>query len=174
MNGLDVNPLRPYVAALEDPGLPLAEARWLNSHQLQISTVITPGQIISVQISYASGWHARANGRAAPAHADALGLTVIQPGCSGPCTIDLTYDGGAEARWTRVAQWIGMPARFMAEVSGHSTQVGAAQDLAELDIDLAAITQAGGWVLVHLGISGHFVSCRYRILNALITANAVF
>jgi hypothetical protein len=38
-----------------------------------------------------------------------------------------------------------MPARFVAEVSGHSTRVGAAQDLAELDIDLAAITQAGGW-----------------------------
>jgi hypothetical protein len=38
-----------------------------------------------------------------------------------------------------------MPARFAAEVSGHSTRVGAAQDLAELDIDLAAITQAGGW-----------------------------
>ena len=45
----------------------------------------------------------------------------------------------------RVAQWIGMPARFVAGVSGHSTRVGAAQDLAELDIDLAAITQAGGW-----------------------------
>jgi integrase len=45
----------------------------------------------------------------------------------------------------RVAQWIGMPARFVDEVSGHSTRVGAAQDLAELDIDLAAITQAGGW-----------------------------
>ena len=30
-------------------------------------------------------------------------------------------------------------------VSGHSARVGAAQDLAELDIDLAAITQAGGW-----------------------------
>jgi integrase len=45
----------------------------------------------------------------------------------------------------RVAQWIGMPARFAAQVSGHSTRVGAAQDLAELDIDLAAITQAGGW-----------------------------
>jgi hypothetical protein len=38
-----------------------------------------------------------------------------------------------------------MPARFVAEVSGHSTRVGAAQDLAALDIDLAAITQAGGW-----------------------------
>jgi integrase len=45
----------------------------------------------------------------------------------------------------RVAQWIGMPARFIAEISGHSTRVGAAQDLAALDIDLAAITQAGGW-----------------------------
>jgi hypothetical protein len=45
----------------------------------------------------------------------------------------------------RVAQWIGMPARFVDQVSGHSTRVGAAQDLAELDIDLAAITQAGGW-----------------------------
>jgi hypothetical protein len=28
--------------------------------------------------------------------------------------------------------------------SGHSTRVGATQDLAALDIDLAAITQAGG------------------------------
>jgi hypothetical protein len=27
----------------------------------------------------------------------------------------------------------------------YSTRVGAGQDLAELDIDLAAITQAGGW-----------------------------
>jgi integrase len=45
----------------------------------------------------------------------------------------------------RVARWIGMPVRFVDQVSGHSTRVGAAQDLAALDIDLAAITQAGGW-----------------------------
>jgi integrase len=45
----------------------------------------------------------------------------------------------------RVAQWIGMPARLVDRVSGHSTRVGATQDLAALDIDLAAITQAGGW-----------------------------
>jgi hypothetical protein len=39
-----------------------------------------------------------------------------------------------------------MPARFVAEVSGgHATRVSAARDLAALDIDLAAITQAGGW-----------------------------
>jgi integrase len=45
----------------------------------------------------------------------------------------------------RVAQWIGMPERVVNLISGHSTRVGATQDLAELDIDLAAITQAGGW-----------------------------
>jgi len=45
----------------------------------------------------------------------------------------------------RVAQWIGMPKRYLKLVSGHSTRVGATQDLATLDIDLAAITQAGGW-----------------------------
>jgi integrase len=45
----------------------------------------------------------------------------------------------------RVAQWIGLPGRVVDQVSGHSTRVGATQDLAALDIDLAAITQAGGW-----------------------------
>jgi hypothetical protein len=45
----------------------------------------------------------------------------------------------------RVAKWIGMPARYVAGISGHSTRVGATQDLAALDIDLAVITQAGGW-----------------------------
>ena len=45
----------------------------------------------------------------------------------------------------RVAQWIGIPERFVDRVSGHSTRVGATQDLAALDIDLAAITLAGGW-----------------------------
>ena len=45
----------------------------------------------------------------------------------------------------RVAQWIGMPEKIVHRISGHSTRVGATQDLAELDIDLGAITHAGGW-----------------------------
>src|ERR1700730_11613569 len=53
--------------------------------------------------------------------------------------------GSVAPIFKRVAQWIGMPARLVARVSGHSTRVGATQDLAALDIDLAAITQAGGW-----------------------------
>src|SRR5271155_4764025 len=55
------------------------------------------------------------------------------------------YSGSVSLIFKRVAQWIGMPQRFVDKVSGHSTRVGAAQDLAALDIDLAAITQAGGW-----------------------------
>jgi integrase len=58
---------------------------------------------------------------------------------------DALHPGSIAPIFKRVAQWIGMPARFVAEVSGHSTRVGATQDLAALDIDLAAITQAGGW-----------------------------
>ena len=58
---------------------------------------------------------------------------------------DALNPGSMPAIFKRVAQWFGMLARFVAEVSGHSTRVGAAQDLAALDIDLAAITQAGGW-----------------------------
>jgi hypothetical protein len=46
----------------------------------------------------------------------------------------------------RVVQWIGMTERFIDRVSGHSARVGATQDLAAPDIDLAAITLAGGGV----------------------------
>jgi integrase len=53
--------------------------------------------------------------------------------------------GSIASIFKRVAQWIGMPERYVDHVSGHSTRVGATQDLAALDIDLAAITQAGGW-----------------------------
>jgi integrase len=58
---------------------------------------------------------------------------------------DALHPGSIAPIFKRVARWIGMPARFVDEVSGHSTRVGAAQDLTQLDIDLAAITQAGGW-----------------------------
>jgi integrase len=58
---------------------------------------------------------------------------------------NVLHPGNIAPSFKRVAQWIGMPARFVAEVSGHSTRVVAALDLAELDIDLAAIMQAGGW-----------------------------
>ena len=56
---------------------------------------------------------------------------------------DALHPGSIAPIFKRVAQWIGMPARFVHEVSGHSTRLGAAQDLAELDIDLAAEHREG-------------------------------
>ena len=53
--------------------------------------------------------------------------------------------GSISPIFKRVAQWIGMPERVVKQVSGHSTRVGATQDLTALDIDLASVTQAGGW-----------------------------
>jgi len=108
IHGLDVDPLRPYVAALDDPALPLAEMRWLASNRIGISAQMEPGQVISVQESYAPGWRATANGRAAVVRRDVLGLLVVEPGCAGPCTIDLVYDGGTEARWLRTLQVVGL------------------------------------------------------------------
>jgi hypothetical protein len=64
----------------------------------------------------------------------------------GQTEVGAPFDPGSIAPiFKRVAQWIGKPERFVDQVSGHSTRVGAAQDLGALDIDLAAITQAGGW-----------------------------
>jgi site-specific recombinase XerD len=47
--------------------------------------------------------------------------------------------------YKRVARWVGMAAKQVNQVSGHSVRVGAAQDLLALNIDLASIMQAGRW-----------------------------
>src|SRR5271165_4059490 len=47
--------------------------------------------------------------------------------------------------YKRVARWIGMPAKQVNQVSGHSIRVGATQDLLSLNIDLASIMQSGRW-----------------------------
>ena len=43
----------------------------------------------------------------------------------------------------RVAARVGMPAKQVRHVSGHSIRVGATQDLLALNIDLASVMQAG-------------------------------
>jgi hypothetical protein len=45
----------------------------------------------------------------------------------------------------KVGQWIGLPGEEWRRISGHSTRVGAAQDLLALNMDLASIMQAGRW-----------------------------
>jgi len=100
--GLDVDPLRPYVAALDDLGMPHAEFRWSSMHSADIAANLESGQLLSVQMAWHKGWHAVANGRTTPILRDAIGLMYIDPVVSGPCKIEMTYDGGAEMRAARV------------------------------------------------------------------------
>ncbi len=98
IHGLDIDPIRPYVAALDDPSLPAAEMIWLNEHAARISARMQKDQILSVQISYHPGWNATVNGERRRTYGDHLGQLVIEPACDGACTVDLTYDGGIEMR----------------------------------------------------------------------------
>jgi integrase len=45
----------------------------------------------------------------------------------------------------RAGRAIGLPANEVAQLSGHSTRVGAAQDLLALNIEIPALMQAGRW-----------------------------
>jgi site-specific recombinase XerD len=45
----------------------------------------------------------------------------------------------------RIGRWLRLPSDQVAALSGHSTRVGAAQDLIALNIDLASVMQSGRW-----------------------------
>lgn len=104
-SGLDVDPLRPYVAALEDSTLPPADFRWLDNRHARVVGILRAGQVLSVQVTYHPGWHASMDGRPQRVLRDNLGLLVIEPDREGRCTVDLTYDGGAEMLAARVISW---------------------------------------------------------------------
>jgi hypothetical protein len=95
--------VKPYLAALDDPTLPAADLRWSAPSAAAVTADLRPEHLLSIQISWASGWHASVNGGPRPAWGDKLNQMVVEPRCSGPCTVELTYDGGAEGR---VSRWL--------------------------------------------------------------------
>ncbi len=104
IHGLDVTGLRPYVAALENPELPLAAMNWTSRHSARIvAGGLRKNQRISVQVTYHPGWRATAGGARRPVGQDGIGLMVIDPQCKGQCIVDLTYDGGLEMQLARAA-----------------------------------------------------------------------
>ena len=55
-------------------------------------------------------------------------------------------DGGELPRlYKAMAAAAGVPASIVAGISGHSSRVGAAQDMVGLGIEMPAVMQAGGW-----------------------------
>ncbi len=97
IHGLDIDPAKPYVAALDDSALPEASIQWQGNTHASIAAPMKPEQVISVQVSYVPGWKASVQERAVPTYADALGLITIEPGCTGDCRIELSYGVTAEA-----------------------------------------------------------------------------
>jgi hypothetical protein len=100
----DVADLERFDAAVEDPALPEASFQWDGRNRMRISTVTAPGQVISVQVSYHPGWHARINGQPAEVQRDGLGLIWLRPGGAGACYLEMVYDGGWELRLLRYAR----------------------------------------------------------------------
>ncbi|MCS6954054.1 MAG: hypothetical protein RMK57_15775 [Bryobacterales bacterium] len=107
-HGADLDPVRPYVAALEDPGLPSAGFAWTSHHSAEITAETSPDQILSVQVSYHPGWRATVEGRPVPLKPDPLGQILIEPRCSGLCRVHLAYDGGMEMRVARGAAYLAL------------------------------------------------------------------
>lgn len=105
-NGIDVEPLRPYVRALEDPALPVAEWNWMDRATASITANLASGQLISVQETYSPGWHASVAGHTVRLWRDALGLIALDPACTGQCIVTLHFDGGTEAKVLRILSWM--------------------------------------------------------------------
>ena len=98
VNGIDLDQVKAYVNALEDTAIPNADWQWKNWHSGTLHATVQPGQAISLQVTYNPGWHAAWNGASQKIRADGLDLMVVETQCKGPCTLDLSYDGGVELR----------------------------------------------------------------------------
>jgi hypothetical protein len=98
IHGLDVPEVARFVAAMENPALPLADFSWRSDTRARINTEAHPGQVVALQVSYDPGWVATANGRAAAVTRDGIGLITLHPSCDGRCEILLSFDGGAQRK----------------------------------------------------------------------------
>ena len=86
-SGLDIDPVRAYVAALDHP----ATLVWQDPDRGKISASLAPDQVVSLQMTYDPGWRATVNGHPARIHPDQLGMMILDPACSGNCVIDLHF-----------------------------------------------------------------------------------
>ena len=109
----DTAALDRYDAALNDPSLPAAEFRWEGPNRIRIHSTALLGQVISVQVSYHPGWHVTAGPRHPRLRSDGLGLIWFQPGCNGPCDVQLDYDGGWELRIFRWINYLAIAGLFV-------------------------------------------------------------
>ncbi len=98
--------LNPLLNALDDPSAPPADFRWRESSAATISADLRSDQLLYVQVAWDQGWTARVDGQPRKSWADGLGQMVVEPRCTGRCTVELAWDGGMEMRIARAASWL--------------------------------------------------------------------
>jgi hypothetical protein len=102
VHGLDLEPARAYVAALDDGTLPVVKPEWQGLSKVAFRTNMTPGQVIAVQMNYAPGWRARVGGNARTVRKDGLGMMIVDPQCNGDCAVEMEFGATAETWICRV------------------------------------------------------------------------
>jgi len=108
VNGLDIEDVARYVAALDDPAWPEAPFTWTDPEHGHISASVHPGQAVAMQVTYDRGWVAKTNGRSVPIDRDGIGLMVLRPDCDGQCDIDVVFEGGLERKICRAVSLLTM------------------------------------------------------------------
>ena len=106
IHGRDMAETRVYVQSLTTP----ANFHWTSRHSAEIQATLQPEQLISVQVTFHPGWRAMANGKPCRVSGDGLGQIVLEPHCTGACSVELIYDGGWEMKAAKVvsaAGWLG-------------------------------------------------------------------
>jgi hypothetical protein len=102
-NGIDVDPLRPYVAGLEDESLPLLEFGQPNPDEMVARGKLGRDDLISFQMNYHRGWKAWVNGEPAEVLRDGMNYLYVEPKCNGACEVRVEFSGGTEGWLTRGA-----------------------------------------------------------------------
>lgn len=120
IHGMDVDPVRPYIAALEDPALPIASLVWHGPSHATIKATMNPSQVLSIQENYAPGWQASVHGRKIPVREDGIGLMILEPHCAGPCEIHLSFGVSIEA-W--ICRGLSLLATFWMVILGRSLRL---------------------------------------------------
>jgi len=134
VNGVDVGPLLPLLAAMEresnqaDGG---ASLRWLSSHEVEITAQTGPEDTVFLQETYDPGWKAVEGERELKVAPDALGLMTVEPGGDGRHIIRMRYGASREDTLARAAHFLGIAVllvwiirRWRADVSNGYTRAG--------------------------------------------------
>jgi hypothetical protein len=96
----DTTLLKPYLGSIAGSAL---DMHWNSAGSATIRGDLSPEHLVSVQITFDEGWKASVNGQTRRLWGDRLGQVVVEPQCTGSCTIELNYVGDI---WARMARWL--------------------------------------------------------------------